>query len=272
MKPYCLVIAAVLAATFTPWATLTVAGQVAQQTAYQQVHHLQQIRRERPFHDGEVDQLVDLAANEAWEVRVRALTALRYVSSPGQKAKAARVMRVALKDGQYVVRAYAVDGLARLGGPGDIPALEVLLRDPEPVVRNRTYRAMGSLYLAAGSTKKAIAAFEAAARVPGLDSGSLASTAKDLVAGCRAGGQPEHAVQFLRRLLDKEPDNRAYMEMLAIAYAGGGRQGEALEWRRKSTIVGNPAPAVALKSLSGGEQTLAAYRGEVILLNFFASW
>lgn len=41
---------------------------------------------------------------------------------------------------------------------------------------------------------------------------------------------------------------------------------------RLENLKGKPAPAIALKDLSGKEQTLGAYRGKIILLNFFASW
>lgn len=38
------------------------------------------------------------------------------------------------------------------------------------------------------------------------------------------------------------------------------------------SLKGKPAPAIALKDLAGKEHTLGAYRGKIILLNFFASW
>jgi hypothetical protein len=41
---------------------------------------------------------------------------------------------------------------------------------------------------------------------------------------------------------------------------------------RLQGLVGKPAPAFTLKDLAGKEQTLAAYRGKLILLSFFASW
>jgi hypothetical protein len=41
---------------------------------------------------------------------------------------------------------------------------------------------------------------------------------------------------------------------------------------RSESLKGKPAPAIALKDLAGKEQTLGAYRGKIILLNFFASW
>jgi peroxiredoxin len=37
-------------------------------------------------------------------------------------------------------------------------------------------------------------------------------------------------------------------------------------------LKGKPAPARALKDLTGKDQTLAAYKGKVVMLNFFASW
>jgi peroxiredoxin len=41
---------------------------------------------------------------------------------------------------------------------------------------------------------------------------------------------------------------------------------------RTEGLKGSPAPAFALKNLAGKPQTLAAYRGKIVVLNFFASW
>jgi hypothetical protein len=41
---------------------------------------------------------------------------------------------------------------------------------------------------------------------------------------------------------------------------------------RLQRLQGKPAPAFTLKNLAGSERTLGAYRGKIILLNFFASW
>jgi hypothetical protein len=41
---------------------------------------------------------------------------------------------------------------------------------------------------------------------------------------------------------------------------------------RRLALQGGPAPPFRLSSLAGQEQTLAAYRGKLILLCFFASW
>jgi len=41
---------------------------------------------------------------------------------------------------------------------------------------------------------------------------------------------------------------------------------------RRLALQGGPAPPFRLASLAGQEQTLAAYRGKLILLCFFASW
>ena len=35
---------------------------------------------------------------------------------------------------------------------------------------------------------------------------------------------------------------------------------------------GGPAPALSLKGLEGGAHSLAAYRGKVVLINFWATW
>jgi hypothetical protein len=41
---------------------------------------------------------------------------------------------------------------------------------------------------------------------------------------------------------------------------------------RLASLKGGPAPSFTLKSLAGPEKTLAAYRGKIIVLNFFANW
>jgi hypothetical protein len=41
---------------------------------------------------------------------------------------------------------------------------------------------------------------------------------------------------------------------------------------RLASLKGAPAPSFALKSLAGPEKTLGAYRGKIIVLNFFANW
>jgi len=95
--------------------------------------------------------------------------------------------------------------------------------------------------------------------------------ARDLVAACGKAGRPAEAVSFVQSLLDRNPRNHIYMEMLAIAYEGAGQPDKAAEWHRKSQAVPQPE-TVRLKDLSGKEQTVAAYRGKLVLLNFFASW
>jgi tetratricopeptide (TPR) repeat protein len=272
MKHHRAVAAGIVAAAAALLGLLATPGYAAPANSFEQVHRLQEIARERAFTDGEVGQLVVLASNRGWEVRVRALTALRHVSTPEQKAQAVMTMRDALRDGAYVVRVYAVGGLGRIGDTRDIPALRLPLKDPEPGIRNVAYRAIGNLYLAAGDTEQALTAYEAAARVPGLDSITLAPTARDLVGGYHAAGRPERAISFIQSLLTKEPDNRSYMEMLAIAYEGAGQPDKAAEWRRKLRLEGNQAPTIRLKSLTGEEQSLTAYRGKIVLLSFFAPW
>lgn len=40
----------------------------------------------------------------------------------------------------------------------------------------------------------------------------------------------------------------------------------------QSPLIGKPAPALRLQALGGGEIDLTAYRGEVVVVNFWASW
>ena len=55
-------------------------------------------------------------------------------------------------------------------------------------------------------------------------------------------------------------------QLVSVAHEQGEREA------RLQGLVGQPAPAFTLKDLAGKEQTLAAYRGKLILLVFFASW
>ncbi len=52
----------------------------------------------------------------------------------------------------------------------------------------------------------------------------------------------------------------------------GQMQAEADREARLQGLKGTAAPAFTLTSLAGKQQTLANYRGKVVLLNFFASW
>jgi len=115
------------------------------QTPFQQVHHLQEIAQSRLLTDAEVDQLSALASSQDWQIRCRALMALRKASTPEQKAKAVKVMRAALKDKEYVVRAYAVRGLGRIGDASDIPFILPLLKDPSFEVRKPANEALKKL-------------------------------------------------------------------------------------------------------------------------------
>jgi peroxiredoxin len=47
---------------------------------------------------------------------------------------------------------------------------------------------------------------------------------------------------------------------------------EAEKEVRLRGLKGARAPGFTLKNLAGKEETLAAYRGKIILLNFFANW
>ena len=48
--------------------------------------------------------------------------------------------------------------------------------------------------------------------------------------------------------------------------AFGARSAELKPW------AGGPTPALSLKDLDGASHTLAAYRGKVVILNFWATW
>ena len=271
MKHHLAAAAGTLAAAVALVVLLGAAGYAATGAAFERVRHLQEVARQRPFTNGEIDQLTSLASDKDWHVRARALTALGHVSTPEQTAKAVKAMREALTDRSDVVRAYAATGLSLVGDTSVIPALTPLLNDPQPIVRLRADRAIGKLYLAAGETDKAISADEAALRVADVDPAFLIPAARDLVAACQKAGRPADAVAFVQSLLADDPTNHTYMELLAIAYEGAGQPDKAAEWHRKAQAVPSP-DTLRLKDLSGKEQTLAAYRGKLVLLNFFASW
>jgi peroxiredoxin len=49
-------------------------------------------------------------------------------------------------------------------------------------------------------------------------------------------------------------------------------QGQLDREGRLPGLKGSPAPAFALKTLAGQQQTLAAYKGKIVVISFFASW
>ena len=73
--------------------------------------------------------------------------------------------------------------------------------------------------------------------------------------------------------LRKQFPNSPYAPALAHLDQQLGQMRSGMEREaRLQGLQGKPAPAFTLKSLAGQEQTLGAYRGKIILLNFFASW
>jgi hypothetical protein len=71
----------------------------------------------------------------------------------------------------------------------------------------------------------------------------------------------------------KEYPDSPYAPVVArLDHAISDARAQAERGTQFQALTGRPAPAFTLRDLAGKEQTLAAYRGKLILLNFFASW
>ena len=60
--------------------------------------------------------------------------------------------------------------------------------------------------------------------------------------------------------------------LLLVCLLGAGSAAAQAEWNAYSTPGGQPAPALRLPDLKDKEIDLAAFKGEVVLLNFWAVW
>ena len=85
----------------------------------------------------------------------------------------------------------------------------------------------------------------------------------DLAATVNAGSRarPGRVRRVLRTLL-----------IVAGAVAAGFGYARLMGPNRPAPAVGSPAPALRLPALGGGEHELAAERGRLVVLNFWASW
>ncbi|MBW3625811.1 MAG: redoxin domain-containing protein, partial [Armatimonadetes bacterium] len=171
--------------------------------------------------------------------------------------------------------------------------------------RGSLYTVLGSLYALAGQERNAEIAFIKAVQQPGNPTQALgyltdfyervgqsrkALAFLDTVNDPRARefvtfkriellartGQSQRAIGQIQTLLDREPDNTRYMNLMAFTYEAAGNEKKAEEWRLKADkgarLVGQDAPNFTGKDINGEAVQLSDLRGKVVFLNFWASW
>jgi thiol-disulfide isomerase/thioredoxin len=94
-----------------------------------------------------------------------------------------------------------------------------------------------------------------------LENGAFKKDGKDFLAS--AGKEVE--ITGTTRVAD----TKHYLKVDALAVVGAG---PAAATAAPAPALGAQAPALALSDLSGQEQSLASYRGKIVVLNFWATW
>jgi peroxiredoxin len=127
--------------------------------------------------------------------------------------------------------------------------------------------AVASLYGAAGDLEEAARAYDRALSLPG----NHRWIASQMVGQYFAAGQPEKGLMAAEKLQAREPQNVAYMVLLAWTHERAGQGNKATEWmhRADQQMVGQPAPDFTLNDAAGRTVHRAEMRGRAVLLFFF---
>jgi peroxiredoxin len=128
--------------------------------------------------------------------------------------------------------------------------------------------AVASLYGAAGDMKEAARAYDRALSLPG----NHRWIASQMVGQYFRAGQPEKGLMAAEKLQAREPQNVAYMVLLAMTHWRAGQRDKADEWwhRADQEMIGQPAPDFTLNDAAGRTVRLADLRGRAVLLFFFS--
>jgi peroxiredoxin len=128
--------------------------------------------------------------------------------------------------------------------------------------------AVASLYGAAGDMEEAALDYNRALSLPG----DHAPIAARMVDQYFAAGQPQKGLMAAEKLQAREPQNVAYLVLLAMAHGRSGQRDKAIEWlhRADQQMVGQRAPDFTLSDAAGKTVHLADLRGRAVLLFFFS--
>jgi peroxiredoxin len=153
------------------------------------------------------------------------------------------------------------------------PAL-LAARDELPDGQRAACKIAARLFLKVGQFDRAIEALDACPKYPGAEWDPLVE-GQMRAAAYHGLKQWDAEIATWQALLQKRPDNRAYMAGLAKSYTAAGQADKADEWAYKADpgahLVGKPAPQFSLPLLDGGTITLAQARQDkkALLVNFW---